>query len=87
MDDVATQTTLYYKVCVCVCVCVSHSDSATPWAVAHRAPLSMELFRQEYWSGLPFPSPWDLPNSGIESGSPALQVDSLQSEPIGKPVL
>ena len=54
MDDVATQTTLYYKVCVCVCVCVcvSHSDSATPWAVAHRAPLSMELFRQEYWNKL-----------------------------------
>ena len=45
----------------------------------------MELFRQEYWSRLPFPSPGDLPNSGIESGSPALQADSLPSEPPGKP--
>ena len=43
-----------------ICVCVSHlviSDSATPWTVAHQAPLSMEFSRQEYWSGLPFPSP------------------------------
>ena len=45
----------------------------------------MELYRQEYWSGLPFLSPGDLPNPGIEPGSPALQVDSLPSEPPGKP--
>ena len=48
-----------------VCVCVSHSvlfDSATPWTVAHQAPLSMEFSRQEYWSGLPFPSPEVLPD-------------------------
>ena len=54
-------------------------------ATAHQAPLSMGFFRQEYWSGLPFPSPGDLANSGIEPGSPTLQVDSLSSEPPGKP--
>ena len=58
---------------------------ATLWTVAHQAPLSMEISRQEYWSGLPFPSPGDLPNPEIESGSPALQADSLLSEPPGKP--
>ena len=46
---------------------------------------SMEFYRQEYWSGLPFPSPGDLPNLGIEPGSPALQADALPSEPPGKP--
>ena len=60
---------------------------ATPWAVAYKAPLSMEFSRQEYWSGLPYPSPGDLPNPGIEPGSPALQADTLQSEPPGKPYL
>ena len=49
------------------------SDSATPWTVAHQAPL---YSRQEYWSGLPCPSPEDLPNPGIKPGSPALQADS-----------
>ena len=44
----------------------------TPWTVAYEAPLSMGFSRQEYWSGLPFPSPEDLPHSGIEPGSPAL---------------
>ena len=49
------------------------SDSfATPWTVAHQAPLSMGFSRQEYWSGLPFPSPGDLPDSGIEPRSPTL---------------
>ena len=57
---------------------------ATPWTVAHQAPLSMEFFRQEYWSGLPFPSPGDLPDPGIEPKSVALQTDSLPSEPPGK---
>ena len=46
---------------------------------------SMEFFRQEYWSGLPFPSPGDLPNPGIEPGSPTLQADALPSEPQGSP--
>ena len=62
------------------------SDSATPWAVAHQAPLSMGFSRQEYWSGLPFPSKGDLPNAGIKPRSPALQGDSLLSEPPGKPI-
>ena len=53
----------------------------TPWIIAHQASLFMEFSRQEYWSGLPFPSPGDLPNPGIEPGSPALRVDSLPSEP------
>ena len=54
---------------------------ATPWTVADQAPRSMGFSRQEYWSGLPFPSPGDLPNPGIEPGSPALQTDALLSEP------
>ena len=58
---------------------------AIPWTVAYQAPLSMEFSRQEYWSGLPFPSPGDLPNPGIEPRSPALQADTLLSEPPGKP--
>ena len=57
---------------------------ASPWTVARQAPLSMGFSRQEYWSGLPFPSPGDLPNPGIEPGSPALQADILSSEPPGK---
>ena len=56
----------------------------TPWTVAYQAPLSMGFSRQEYWSGLPFPSPWNLPDPGIEPGSPALQTDALLSEPPGK---
>ena len=57
----------------------------TPWTVAYQAPPSMGFSRQEYWSGLPFPSPGDLPDPGIEPGSPAFQADSLTSEPPGKP--
>ena len=58
----------------------------TPWTIAHQAPLSMGFPRQEHWSGLPFPSPGDLPNPGIEPRSPpALQADSLLTEPLGKP--
>ena len=53
---------------------------APPWTVDCQAPLSMGFSRQEYWSGLPYPSPGDLPNPGIEPGSPALQADSLPSE-------
>ena len=59
---------------------------ATPWTAASQAPPSMGFPRQEYWSWLPFPSPGDLPNSGIEPGSPALQADALPSKPPGKPV-
>ena len=57
----------------------------TPWTVALQAPLSMEFFRQEYWSGLPFPSPGDLPDPGIEPGSSTQQADALPSEPPQKP--
>ena len=57
---------------------------ANTWIVAHQAPLSMGFSRQEYWSGLPFPSPGDLPNPGIKPRSPTLQADSLLSEPPGK---
>ena len=56
----------------------------TPETVARQAPLSMEFSRQEYWSGLPLPSPGDLPDQGLEPRSPELQADSLQSEPLGK---
>jgi len=56
-----------------------------PWTVVGQAPLSIGFSRQEYWSGLPFPSPGDLPDPGIEPGSPALQSDSLPSEPPGNP--
>ena len=57
----------------------------TPWTVASQVLLSMGFSRQEYWSGLPFPSPGDLLNPGTEPGSPALQVNSLLSGPPGKP--
>ena len=53
---------------------------ATPWTVADQAPQSMDFSRQEYWSGLPFPSPWDLPDPGIEPSSPSLRADALPSE-------
>ena len=58
-----------------------------PWTVACQASLSMKFSRQKYWSGLPFSSPRGLPNPGIEPGSPALQADSLPSEPPGKPII
>ena len=57
---------------------------ATPWTVAHQDPKSMRFSKQEYWSGLPFPSPGDLPDPGIEPGSPTLKADALPSEPPGK---
>ena len=57
----------------------------TLWTVAYQALPSMGFSRQEYWSGLPFPSPEDLPDPRIEPGSPALQADTLTSEPPGKP--
>ena len=59
----------------------------TPCTVAYQAPPSMGFSRQEYWNGLPLPSPGDLPNPGIKPGSPALQADALTSEPPGKPRL
>ena len=58
---------------------------ATPWTVAYQAPPSMGFSRQEYWSGLPFPSLEDPPNPGIKPRSPTLLVDALTSKPPGKP--
>ena len=60
---------------------------ATLWTIACQVPLCLGFFREEYWSGLPFPSPGDLPDPGIKPGSAALQADSLPSEPPGKPFL
>ena len=57
---------------------------ATPWTVAYQAPQSVGFSRQEYWSGLPFPSPRDHPDPEIEPRSPALEADALTSEPPGK---
>ena len=57
---------------------------ATPWTVANQAPPSMGFSRQEYWSGVPFPSPGDLPDPGIEPRSSTLQADALTSEPPGE---
>ena len=70
---------------VCVISCKVVPDSLQPHGlyVAHQVPPRMEFSRQEYWSGLPFPSPGDLPNPGIKPGSPALWADALLSEPPG----
>ena len=75
--------------CVCVHLCVHsvESDTVSPWTIALQAPLSMGFSRQEYWSGLLFPSPGDLPDIGIELESTTLLVDSLLSEPLGKPMV
>ena len=61
------------------------SDSVIPWTAACSTPPSKEFSRQEYWSGLPFPSPGGLPHPGIKPRSPTLQADSLPMEPLGKP--
>ena len=66
-----------YMLVVQLCLTLCNPMDCT----AHQAPLSMEFSKQEYWSGLPFLSPGDLPNPGIEPGCPALQADSLLSEP------
>ena len=75
---------------VSVCACVSHSvvfNSVSPRTVTHQAPLSKGFSRQNYWSGLPFPSPGDLPYPGIEPESPSSQVDSLLTELQGKQLI
>ena len=81
----------YTRVCVHGCV-LNHFSLVqfflALWTVAHQALLSMGFSRQEYWSGLPFPSPGDLPNPGMEPVSrvtSALQTDSSPAEPLGKP--
>ena len=70
-----------------VCVCSGVPNSSTSCTVACQALLSMGFPRQEYWSGLPFASPGDLPDSGIELGSPSLQADSLPLLHLGSPIL
>ena len=69
-----------------VLVAQSCQNLFDPMCVAHQVPLSMGFSRQEYWSGLPFPSLGDLPNPGIEPGSPVSQVGSLLPEPPGEPM-
>ena len=75
-------------VCVCsvaqLCLTLCNPQTTDPQTVVHQGPLSMEFSRQEYWSGLSFPSPGNLPNPGIEPRSPALQAETLPSEPPGK---
>ena len=86
-------TKLFVCVCVYIYIYISSKSSTslshvqlfvTPWTVAQQALLSMGFPRKEYWSGLPFTSPGDLPNPGLEPGSPALEADALTSEPPGK---
>ena len=80
---------VYIYVCMCIFVVVTQLLShvqlfTTPWTIAHQVPLSMEFYRKEYCSRVPFPTPGDLPNPRIKPISPALQADSLLSEPSGK---
>ena len=71
---------------VCVCQSLSRAQLfATPWTAHCQAPLQVGLSRQGYWSGLPLPSPGDLPDPGIEPRSPALQAGFLTTELPGKP--
>ena len=70
------------SMCECMLSCFTRVRLfATLWVIAHHSPLSVGFSRQEYWSGLPFPPPGDLLNPGIEPASPALQADSLPTEP------
>ena len=75
-----------YGVCVCVCTLSGVRLLVTPWTAARQAPLSMGFSRQEYWSGLPFPSLRDLSNPRIEPESPALQADSPPLSHWGSPL-
>ena len=80
---------------VCVCLCVGGVGAcaqlcltlATPWTVSNQSPLSMRLPRQEYWNGLPFPSPRDLPNPGIKAAPPALAGGFFTTESAGSSIL
>ena len=90
--DTYIYTYTYIYICihthVCLCVCTQSLSCiwlfASPWTVACQAPLSMEFSRKEYWSGLPFPPPGDLPDLGIEPSSPALAGRFFTTEPPGK---
>ena len=80
--DLRRGPTPFPVILLCVCAVAQLRDSATPWTVARLAPLSMEFSRQEYWSGLPFPTQGDLPDSGLEPMSPTLTASWV---PPGKP--
>ena len=83
----AESSQLLLRSCLCLVKLLSRVQLfVTPWTVAYQAPPSMGFSRQECSSGLPFPSPGDLPDPGIEPGSPALQADALPTEPSGKPL-
>ena len=73
-----------YSIPVCMCVCAVASDFCDPMECSPPGSSVHGILRQEYWSRVPFPSPGDLPNPGTEPGSPAVQADSLPSEPPGK---
>ena len=75
---------MYQYACMCAQLLQSYPTLCDPWTIARQAPQSMEFSSQEYWSELPFPPPGDLSDPGIKPWSPALQADSLLSEPPGK---
>ena len=81
----SSMTPLVY--CCCCCLVALCQLSVTPWTVDHQAPLSIKFSSQEYWTGLPFPSPGDLPDPEIEQASPAWQVASLPLSCLGSPPL
>ena len=70
--------------CLCACSVASMSDSVTPWTVARQAPLTMGFSRQEFWGGLPFPPPGDLPDPGIEPASPMFPALQAGSSPLSQ---
>ena len=86
IDETCRITFWLFPVCApsATQLCLTLCD---PQTFTRQAPLSMEFFRQEYWSGLPFPPPWNLPDPGIEPMSPALAGRFLTAEPPGKPLL
>ena len=88
MTDNEPDINIHSVVFVCAQLLSCVQFFVTPWTVAHKAPLSMGLSRQEHWSGLPFPPPGDLPNAGIKSAlplSPALAGRAFTTRPPGKP--
>ena len=83
------QLEIHLELLDCYLLCILHAQSlsrvqlfATPWTVAHQAPLSVGFSRQDYWSGLPFPPPGDLPDPGIEPVSPAFLHQQVASLPL-----
>ena len=87
VGDTQLHASCFLVVVVAGLVAKSCLTLATSWTIARQAPLSVKFSRQEYWSGLPFPAPGDLPDQGIEPRFPALQADSLKTELRGKPIV